>query len=130
MQREYRQHNREKVAGYERKYREMHKGRHIIRVVKSRSKRLGLPFDLDRHEAKLQRRLDAGVCEITGIPLRTSTAGRAWNSASIDRIVPSKGYLYSNVRVVCLLMNVAMSDWGEEILADVVKQWMKRKRKK
>lgn len=38
---------------------------------------------------------------------------------SVDRIDPSLGYVHGNVRIVCLLVNVAMSNWGYEPLRKI-----------
>ena len=35
---------------------------------------------------------------------------------SIDRINATKGYTKDNVRIVCLAANVAMMQWGENVL--------------
>jgi hypothetical protein len=35
---------------------------------------------------------------------------------SVDRIDPGRGYERDNVRIVCLMVNYAMSNWGEEPL--------------
>jgi hypothetical protein len=51
-----------------------------------------------------------------------------FDSPSIDRITPEKGYVYTNVRVISRLMNCALGDWGEETLAAAMLGWLARKR--
>jgi hypothetical protein len=62
-------------------------------------------------------------CEITGFPLREKHGKQDYNSPSIDRIDPSKGYLYDNVRIVCFAINAAMGQWGLEKLEALIKHW-------
>jgi hypothetical protein len=41
---------------------------------------------------------------------------------STDRISSSAGYVHGNVRIVCLLVNLAMSSWGEEPLRKIAER--------
>lgn len=52
--------------------------------------------------------------------------GRKFNSPSLDRIDPSGGYTYDNVRVVLHLVNQALGDWGVETLSTVMRRWLSR----
>jgi hypothetical protein len=56
-------------------------------------------------------------CAITGIRFDDnipSGSKRRPFGASLDRIDPSRGYTVDNVRVVCAIVNLALSDFGEE----------------
>lgn len=64
---------------------------------------------------------------MTGIPFVIQN-GRSAYGPSIDRIDPKKGYVYTNIRIVLDIMNVAMNAFGEETLRDVMSEWLKRKR--
>jgi hypothetical protein len=61
-------------------------------------------------------------CALTGIAFDTVKAeGRTRHhkrpyAPSIDRIDNSIGYTDSNVRIVCVAVNLAMNTWGEEVL--------------
>lgn len=62
-----------------------------------------------------------GRCEVTGIPFSAlKLPGRDSNrhpySPSLDRIDPSTGYSRGNCRLVLFAVNVALNDWGIEIL--------------
>jgi hypothetical protein len=85
----------------------------LARHAKLRAAKKSLPYDLSDHVGEIQSRINAGVCEVTGLPLNLD-GGRTWDSPSLDRIVPSVGYLYTNIRIVCHAMNGAMGDWGEQ----------------
>ena len=45
---------------------------------------------------------------------------------SVDRIDPSRGYERDNIRIVCLLVNMAMSNWGEEPLRKIAERIVTR----
>lgn len=91
----------------------------LISHARLRARRRGLPFDLDQHTDELQRRIDAGKCELTGLPFNLE-GGRTWDSPSIDRIGPAKGYVLTNVRIILHAMNNALGDWGEGVLLRMV----------
>jgi hypothetical protein len=58
-------------------------------------------------------------CSLSGIPLskRIASDGRRdpW-AASIDRIESRHGYTPDNIRIVCLVANFAMNEWGHDTL--------------
>ena len=83
----------------------------LVANCRTRARRRDLAFDLDGMVTEIQRRIDAGKCEVTGA-LFDLSPGRKWNSPSIDRIDAKRGYLPNNIRVVCQAMNLAMGDWG------------------
>ena len=100
--------------------------KYYLKVVKDRSRKKGLEFDLDYEWIK--EKFDKGVCEISGERLDfTYTPGTTCNSAyseftpSIDRIDSSRGYLKENCQVVCIWINRAkgissMEDFKKNIL--------------
>lgn len=63
-----------------------------------------------------------GLCEISGVSLEKPTESKPTEgkrrlrpfTPSFDRIDSSKGYTADNTRVVCLALNLAMNQWGEE----------------
>lgn len=64
-------------------------------------------------------------CAVTGIEFDLSlTRGRAHPyAASVDRIDCARGYAPGNVRLVLLIANVAMNEWGEQTLVGFVRRW-------
>lgn len=55
-----------------------------------------------------------GLCELSGLEFVYDGDGRNPFSPSIDRIDSSIGYVEGNVRLVCLIANLGMSEWGHE----------------
>jgi hypothetical protein len=103
------------------------KATNIVSNIKRRAKEKGLPFDLDKHVPEIQARIDIGLCELSGIPFVWGLRGRCALTASVDRIIPAKGYVYTNIRLICLALNVAFNNWGEEIAFRIFEA-VKRKR--
>jgi hypothetical protein len=97
----------------------------LLRHAQNRAKKKELLFDLYEHKEKIKRRVQKGVCEISGIPLRFD-GGRTYDSPSIDRINPKEGYQYSNIRIVSLVMNCALGNWGENVLKEVMEKWERK----
>jgi len=117
-----RQKSREAVA----KYRNKHRARFLIRYARDRAQEKNWAFDLDAHRKEIQARIDAGVCELSGVKLDLN-GSRAFNSPSIDRIDPKRGYTYDNIRILCFAMNSALGDWGEENLHAVLVSWLRKR---
>lgn len=109
---------RKTEAEYSLAYRKKHRAKELVRHAKRRAERIGLPFDLDQHVAEIQLRVDAGLCELTGLPMRIQN-GRHWDAPSLDRIKPEEGYVLGNIRVVCLAVNCALGFWGADVLLKI-----------
>lgn len=113
--------------GYQAARRITQRASYLVTAAKQRAKAKGLPFDLDAHRANLQEAMDKGVCQMTGIPF-DMLGKQTWNSPSLDRVVPSRGYVISNVRVVLFSLNVMMHDWGVETVQTVANALKKQGR--
>lgn len=97
----------------------------MISSARNRARLKGLEFDLDDYREEIRTRANAMTCELTGVPL-DSSAAKAWNSPSLDRIDPSRGYTYSNIRIVAYAMNCALGTWGESKLRALMMAWAAR----
>lgn len=109
----YRTGSKAQRSGSFQKYREKNRALVLVTAARYRAKQAGLAFDLDQFADQLQARIDAGRCELSGLPFRLD-GGRTWDSPSLDRIIPELGYTITNVRVVLFALNVMMNTWGEE----------------
>lgn len=92
--------------------------------TKSRARKKGVQHDLDQHIPELAARLAVGRCELTGIPFDKKIRARM---ASIDRIDPTKGYVYDNIRIICFALNIAFNNWGEDEFEPLVRAWLARR---
>lgn len=91
----------------------------------------GIEFELTRDEFDAICRRADGKCEVTQIPfnliVRPNSLRRPW-APSLDRIDASKHYEATNCRLVCGIVNAAMSDWGEATFWSLVKKAKRLKR--
>lgn len=106
-------------------YRLNYRGEYLTKSAKSRATRFGLAFDLDPND--IQRRVNLGVCEMTGIPFDLTSLERAWNAPSLDQIVPGAGYTKQNTRVILYSLNLAMNTWGEQVVLTLAKALRERR---
>ena len=100
----------------------------LVSNCRTRARRRGIEYALDSQVDALQAIINKGKCQITGTAFNL-VGGRTWNSPSIDRIDPSKGYVPDNVRVVCHAINAAMSDWGEDKVWEMFQNWQSLRNK-
>lgn len=116
--------NRERKIANEARRRMEKRAQVLVATTRTRARLRGLEFDLDQHVAEIQRRIDAGSCEVSGWPFDLGP-GRTFDSPSIDRIDPRQGYTIGNIRIVLNLVNAALGDWGEAILREVMTKWLR-----
>ena len=119
-----RQQNPEVDKLYSKKYREKNPETLLIYNARRRAKEKNLPFNLDSYRKEIAKRLKTGKCEMTGVEFSFNGI-RKYNSPSVDRVDPEKGYVYGNIRIICWGMNCALGPWGENILKKMVSGWLK-----
>jgi hypothetical protein len=86
-----------------------------ISQAKTRAKKLGLSFDLNKEDLKVPE-----VCPILGIRLLSGVGKLTANSPSLDRVDPAKGYVVTNVRVISHRANTIKSDMPIEVFEKIV----------
>lgn len=102
---DYRNKNRELLRNKQRKFREIEPYPHkIIRHVKSRCKILNIPFNLTVDDIVMPE-----FCEITGNKLDYKNFKNS-NFATLDRLIPEKGYVKGNVKIISKKMNILKSN--------------------
>lgn len=131
--RELRAKNPEIDRQYQRRYRDKFVWRRIMQHARKRAAKFGWKFDLDRNLKEFKHRVSQMTCELTGVTLVTgagagSQGKRLWNTASLDRIDPRKGYTIKNVRIVCWAVNCAMGTWGKDVLIDISRRLLEREK--
>jgi hypothetical protein len=95
----------------------------ILWRIRMRAKKKGLVFELTREW--LQARLDAGVCELTGLPF-TPQGLLAPAMPSVDRKDSSRGYTSDNCRLICWALNAAFNNWGEAEARKIWAEYLRR----
>jgi hypothetical protein len=127
--REWIANNTEKYIARRKRYRSVPtiRARELLTSTKWIARERGMPHDLDR--AWIAEKLAAGKCELTGIafnfePLENSRSNPY--TASLDRIIPEKGYVKSNVRCILWALNAAFNSYGENVYADIARVYLAR----
>lgn len=112
--------NPERLKELSRKWRKANPFRRILTHAKAFSKKKNLPFDLDLKYLKQLWIECNGVCPMTGVPmLKTSDKVQDPYLVSKDRIIPEKGYVKGNVRLVCWWYNHARNNYGDELTLEM-----------
>jgi hypothetical protein len=89
----------------------------IPSLIRQRARPKGIPVAIDKHFID-QLFVDQNWrCAVSGIPFSPSFKNRRHPFVpTIDRKIPALGYVPGNIRIVCSIVNSAMSDWGEDAL--------------
>ncbi len=69
--------------------------KYILKGARQRAKENCIPYDIEHTDIKVP-----AICPILGIELAFSSGGKSPNSPSLDRVIPSKGYVRGNVRII------------------------------
>jgi hypothetical protein len=80
----------------------------LVHGAKHRAKKLNIPFSLTHSDITVP-----DTCPVLGIPLKAHVGGRSGyfpDSPTLDRIVPSLGYVPGNVRVISARANLIKRD--------------------
>lgn len=87
----------------------------LLKDARYRAKRAGVPCTITKDDIVIP-----DVCPVFGIPI-AKTEGRASDSSpSLDRVIPSQGYVRGNIVVVSLKANRIKSDSSVEELRQLV----------
>lgn len=73
--------------------------------AKQRAKENNLPFDLIESDIIVPE-----ICPVLGIPLQIGIGFRTDDSPSLDKIIPNKGYVKGNIKVISYRANRFKSD--------------------
>jgi len=95
--------------------------KNALRMAKIRADKLGLRFDITVKDLNIP-----DVCPIFSTPL-TWTNKISNDTPSIDRLIPSEGYVKGNVAFISMRANRIKSDASIEDLEKIV-NWMKSQR--
>lgn len=69
--------------------------RNMVRAAKARADQKGIPFNLTPSDIQIPH-----TCPVLDIPIITGQRKATDNSPSLDRVVPSMGYVRGNVIVI------------------------------
>lgn len=103
-------------------------GRAGILLANARARARNHGFALDIDKVWVQVRLEAGICELTGIRFDLQPLGNGLQnpfSPSIDRINPEIGYTIGNSRVIVTAMNLALHSFGELVFEHIAQSYLR-----
>lgn len=92
----------------------------LLYSAKQRAKKAKVPFTLTLGDIQIPK-----FCPVLGLELKISKNQASDNSPSLDRIVPAKGYIPSNVIVVSYRANVLKKDATPEELVKLAQFYKK-----
>ncbi|KKL74133.1 hypothetical protein LCGC14_2067940 [marine sediment metagenome] len=118
--------NREKINEQCRKRYEKNPFKYRLYNIRERSNKNGLAFDLDLEYLKQLWNDCNGFCSMTGVPMLKKSDGNDPFVVCIDRIIPEKGYIKGNVRLVSLWYNTARSNWGDAFTLEMCQRVAER----
>ena len=90
---------------------------HALRRIRARAKAMGREFDLTLQDLLNMNEDQGGRCIISNVRMQYSAGSdgrRNPFAASVDRRDTSRGYVLDNVQLVCLIVNIARSDFAME----------------
>lgn len=103
-----------------------------ISNIKNRSAKKGWSFDIDVQFIQELFDKQEGKCALTKIPFTFSpTKHKTYKkdpfSPSIDRIDSSRGYTKDNVRIVCMVVNLALNEFGYDVFSKMCRAFVDSK---
>lgn len=114
--RSYYERNREKCKATSRAARLKKYEHYLVKRLQRRAKAKGLPFDLDPEDILIPE-----VCPVLGIPITKEGRGQRDGAPSVDRLVPNRGYVRGNIKVISMranqIKNCASIEEVERVLA-------------
>jgi hypothetical protein len=90
--------------------------RTALRQARDRAAQRNWAFDLDEEFLVNLAATQNRRCAVSGIEFSHGARGRHPFVISLDRIDAKKGYTKDNVRLVCFIVNIALSDFGDDAL--------------
>lgn len=101
----------------------------IFKLSHRNAERRNIPFSLSRKQFDNLVMQANGQCMVSGITFSAEKipgASRRPFMPSLDRIDSSRGYTVKNVRLVCVLINIAMNEWGLNPLIRIAQALVER----
>ena len=89
---------------------------YILWRIRAKCKKQNIPFDLTHEDI-----IVPAICPVLGIPLIIDDGNAKWSSPSVDRIIPSLGYVRGNIQIISHRANTIKNDASSAELEQVLK---------
>lgn len=105
----------------------------LVSAARKRAKSKNVPFGIDEAYVIALIEEQGYCCAVTGMPFDLHKSGARKNPRrlpmrpSLDRIEPPIGYVRGNIRIVWTAANIALNEWGEDILRLVAEGFLRTK---
>lgn len=102
----------------------------LFHQCKKHAKEKGYEFSITKQSIK-ELILNKNNCEVTKISFDYKFYGKFSSNPfrpSIDRIDSKKGYIENNIRLVCVSVNFAINEFGEEVLKEICSAYLSKTR--
>jgi len=89
----------------------------IFDAARGRSRKRDTPFEISLEDVLEKYETQNGSCALTNIEFSLDRLGRKGKNPfapSIDRIDSHKGYTKENIRLVCVIVNLALNNFGDD----------------
>lgn len=93
----------------------------MLASARKRAKKIGVPFSLSLADIIIPTE-----CPILGILMPNDNSKISYNSPTLDRLIPSKGYVSGNVEVISMRANMIKTNATHEEIQKVA-DWVKKK---
>ena len=94
----------------------------MVNAARTRARKRGVPCDIEANYLLKLWETSKGVCPVSGhemdLKIAEGQGKRSPYKASLDRIVPSRGYVPGNVRLVCWAVNAMKQNMDDAELLD------------
>jgi hypothetical protein len=107
----------------------------MFQHAKSRNKTHGLDFDIDKEYLLSLFERQNNECALTGIKFQYDIGDDSLDlthkrpfAPSLDRIDSKRGYTKDNVRIVCVIVNFALCEFGDQVFDQMCEAYVNRKR--
>lgn len=91
----------------------------VFTTARRNALKRSIPFELTKTDVEILVLRCKGKCEVSGIPFEMDphpSARRRPFAPSIDRVDSTRGYTRHNVRMICVIANLALNEWGDDAL--------------
>jgi len=104
----------------------------MLQSAEKRARKINVIFDLDFNYLITLYQSQHGKCAVTGLNFVLEKQGnysRRPFAPSLDRINNSEGYTKDNVRLVCTIVNLSLSEFGDKVFDQMCESYMNNKNK-
>lgn len=92
-----------------------------LTYLRAKCRRENLPFDLT-----LEDLVPPTTCPVTGRTMKVAVGARTFDSPSVDRYAPEKGYVKGNVEIICWGVNRLKNDCTNPVVFEQLAAYVRR----